>query len=184
VSHAAELGQNRLFADDFGYEAEVPEEGTVDHLNTAEPLAPPGNIKPPALFQRHLVELASRLRSRKSCTIFCAILAGRRSTTAVGDSDVVRLGLVTQSLEDGARIDPAATSRRSSWRRLLAGGFDALYVELWSEADTAKRKKKAASETRYTCPSCQLNAWAKPDVRLVCGDCDMPMQADEAEGEP
>ncbi len=67
---------------------------------------------------------------------------------------------------------------------LMAGGFDALYVELWSEGEAAKRKKKSASKTRYTCPTCQLNAWAKPDVRLVCGDCDELMEADEPEGEP
>jgi hypothetical protein len=35
---------------------------------------------------------------------------------------------------------------------LTAEGFDALYVELWSEGDAAKAKKKAASKTRYTCP--------------------------------
>jgi hypothetical protein len=62
---------------------------------------------------------------------------------------------------------------------LVSNGFDALYVELWREGDAAKRKKKSASKTRYTCPGCQLNAWAKPDVRLVCGDCEEAMQADE-----
>jgi len=25
---------------------------------------------------------------------------------------------------------------------------------------------------KYTCPSCALNAWAKPHAALVCGDCD------------
>lgn len=54
-----------------------------------------------------------------------------------------------------------------------------LYVELWNEADAAKRRKKAASKTRYTCPSCGVNAWARPDVRLVCGDCDEPLKANE-----
>jgi hypothetical protein len=65
----------------------------------------------------------------------------------------------------------------------VSNGFDALYIEMWSEGDAAKRKKKSASKTRYTCPSCQLNAWAKPDVRLVGGDCEEQMQADEAGGE-
>jgi predicted SprT family Zn-dependent metalloprotease len=60
---------------------------------------------------------------------------------------------------------------------LVGKGFDTLYVELWSEGDAAKRKTKAASKTRYTCPICQVNAWAKPDVRLVCGDCAQPLQA-------
>jgi len=51
-----------------------------------------------------------------------------------------------------------------------------------SENDTA-RKKKAASKTKYTCPTCGLNAWAKPDAPLVCGNCQEPMQAENVEGE-
>jgi len=62
---------------------------------------------------------------------------------------------------------------------LIASGFDALYVELWSDEDAAKRKKKSASKTRFTCPTCDLNAWAKPGVNLVCGDCDERMEAEE-----
>ncbi|MBP8940136.1 MAG: sprT domain-containing protein, partial [Agrobacterium sp.] len=58
--------------------------------------------------------------------------------------------------------------------------FTALYVELWDDADARKaRKAKSASKTRYTCPSCELNAWAKPGVRLICGECDEPMAAAE-----
>ena len=58
--------------------------------------------------------------------------------------------------------------------------FTALYVELWDDADARKaRKAKSASKTRYTCPSCELNAWAKPDVRLICGECDEPLAAAE-----
>jgi ribosomal protein S27AE len=33
------------------------------------------------------------------------------------------------------------------------------------------RKKKAASKTKYTCPTCGANAWAKPEPRLICGTC-------------
>jgi hypothetical protein len=29
----------------------------------------------------------------------------------------------------------------------------------------------------YTCPGCAINAWAKPEVHLVCGDCDERMEA-------
>jgi hypothetical protein len=62
---------------------------------------------------------------------------------------------------------------------LVSSGFDALYVELWSEGDAAKRKKKTASKTKYTCPSCSVNAWAKPQTSLICGDCEEPMEADD-----
>jgi hypothetical protein len=66
---------------------------------------------------------------------------------------------------------------------LVAQGFDALYVELWSEGGDAARKKKAASKTCYRCPACAANAWARPGMHLVCGDCDERMEADEAMAE-
>jgi hypothetical protein len=61
---------------------------------------------------------------------------------------------------------------------LVKQGFDPLYVELWTEAGEKTRKTKAASKTRYSCPDCGTNAWAKPDVHLVCGECDERMEAD------
>jgi predicted SprT family Zn-dependent metalloprotease len=32
-------------------------------------------------------------------------------------------------------------------------------------------KRKAESKTKYTCPECGQNAWAKPDAVLICGSC-------------
>jgi len=65
--------------------------------------------------------------------------------------------------------------------KLLAEHPAILYSDR-SENDAA-RKKKAASKTKYTCPDCGLNAWAKPDARLICGTCQEPMQPENAEGE-
>lgn len=36
---------------------------------------------------------------------------------------------------------------------------------------SAERSRKAASKTKYTCPLCGANAWAKPSSLLVCGAC-------------
>lgn len=47
-----------------------------------------------------------------------------------------------------------------------------------SRADDPTRKNKAASKTKYTCPSCGQNAWAKPAASLLCGEC-----YDDGEGE-
>lgn len=49
-----------------------------------------------------------------------------------------------------------------------------------TKPDSIKEKqtqveKKNKSKTRYTCPVCMLNAWAKPDVSLFCGDCEEEM---------
>lgn len=52
-----------------------------------------------------------------------------------------------------------------------------------SESDAAKkdREKKKASKTKFTCPGCELNAWAKPDARIMCGDCETPMEPEDVE---
>jgi SprT-like family len=65
--------------------------------------------------------------------------------------------------------------------KLLAEHPAILYHDR-SENDAA-RKKKTASKTKYTCPGCGLNAWAKPEAPLVCGTCQEPMQAENVEGE-
>lgn len=42
----------------------------------------------------------------------------------------------------------------------------------WQSAPADKTAKaKKASKTKFTCPDCGLNAWAKPDAQLICGDC-------------
>jgi hypothetical protein len=61
----------------------------------------------------------------------------------------------------------------------LATGAAILYHDRAGEGDA--RKKKAASKTKYTCPVCDLNAWAKPDAHLVCGDCGEAMEAESGE---
>lgn len=32
-----------------------------------------------------------------------------------------------------------------------------------------------SNRNKYTCPGCELNVWGKPGLRLVCGDCNMPL---------
>jgi hypothetical protein len=63
--------------------------------------------------------------------------------------------------------------------KLVKSGFAVRYVELWS--DEQARTKKAASKTRFTCPECGANAWGKPGLNLVCGDCDECMEVEEGE---
>lgn len=40
------------------------------------------------------------------------------------------------------------------------------------EQDRAAAAAKRASKTKYTCPGCDMNAWAKPGVSLCCGECE------------
>src|SRR6266511_2516394 len=62
-----------------------------------------------------------------------------------------------------------------AFAKLKATGFE---LRWQSRTDDPQRKRKAGSKTKYTCPSCGRNAWAKPGSALICGKC-----YDEAKGE-
>jgi SprT-like family len=79
---------------------------------------------------------------------------------------------VTHIIEDGGRFDKACTA-------FLARHPAILYHDRAGEAQAITRKKKAASKTKYTCPGCGFNAWAKPDGNLWCGDCQEQMDLEE-----
>jgi hypothetical protein len=58
----------------------------------------------------------------------------------------------------------------------------------WQSAPaSAQGKAKKSSKTKFTCPDCGQNAWAKPDALLICGECfdegegDMPFMLAEQE---
>jgi hypothetical protein len=73
-------------------------------------------------------------------------------------------------------IDEAGNFKRAC-QSLLASHPAILYSDR-TLAEDKTRKKKLASKTKYTCPSCGLNAWAKPGAPLMCGDCQEPMQSE------
>jgi predicted SprT family Zn-dependent metalloprotease len=56
----------------------------------------------------------------------------------------------------------------SACAKLKATGFK---LNWQSEPHSKERKKKRESKTKYTCPECAQNAWAKPNAHLDCGDC-------------
>jgi len=55
-----------------------------------------------------------------------------------------------------------------AYAKLKARGFRLNWQSAPAE-EGAKAKK--ASETKYTCPECGQNAWAKPNAKLFCGGC-------------
>jgi hypothetical protein len=76
------------------------------------------------------------------------------------------------------------TGQRMSHYVVEAGLFAAAWDDLgwsgfalrWESAnasapDQRGRDAKLASKTRYTCPACGTNAWAKRGVALLCGEC-------------
>ena len=81
---------------------------------------------------------------------------------------------VTHFIEPGGRFEQACTA-------YLATGTAFLYHDRAGEGEAAARRKKAASKTKYTCPACGMNAWAKPATRLICGDCSEELEAEQPE---
>ncbi|MCC9603540.1 SprT-like domain-containing protein [Stieleria sp. JC731] len=45
--------------------------------------------------------------------------------------------------------------------------------------DGEKAARKRASKTKYTCPECGQNAWAKPAAKIDCGDCGFELEPEE-----
>jgi predicted SprT family Zn-dependent metalloprotease len=60
-----------------------------------------------------------------------------------------------------------------AYKRLAGQGFR---LDWQSAPRREEVRNKRASKTKFTCPACGLNAWAKPDADLLCGN-------DEHEGE-
>jgi hypothetical protein len=62
-----------------------------------------------------------------------------------------------------------------AYAKLAATGFQ-LH---WQSVPASKQgKAKKASKTKFTCPECGQNAWAKWGAILICGEC-----FDEGEGD-
>lgn len=69
----------------------------------------------------------------------------------------------------------------------FARAFDAMPRECllpWTcEEQGTAGKKKPRSKVKFTCPGCEAAAWGKPGLLLRCGECDLPMEGEEGEGE-
>lgn len=47
------------------------------------------------------------------------------------------------------------------------------FVLPWrSSGKVAKDKAKTRNKLRYTCPGCAANVWGKPDLRIICDECE------------
>lgn len=53
----------------------------------------------------------------------------------------------------------------------------------WEPTGPGKKKPRPVSKLKYTCPGCAANAWGKPGLLLVCGECHEDMTADDGAGD-
>ncbi len=65
---------------------------------------------------------------------------------------------------------------------LAFAAMPAEYLLPWVcwEGDSKTKKPRVASKVKFTCPACAANAWGRPALRLVCGDCEAPMNVEGA----
>lgn len=73
------------------------------------------------------------------------------------------------------------TGRRVSHYIIEGGEFDKAEAKFkgrieWRGAPI-ERVKKGSKRVKYTCPTCELNAYGKPDIHIVCGECNETMEA-------
>lgn len=61
-------------------------------------------------------------------------------------------------------------------KELLGRRPAVLFQDQWG-ASSQSAAKKNESKTKFSCPSCELNAWAKPSASLVCGQCGCELEA-------
>lgn len=62
-------------------------------------------------------------------------------------------------------------------KSLLASGYK---INWQMELEQPEGKEKKKSKVKYTCLECEQNAWAKPDARLMCANCMVPMTPEES----
>lgn len=107
-------------------------------------------------------------------------------------AEMRRVGLQAVNVGAGPGTE---TGYRVSDVVIQGGGVDRLYTALMAEGYEVTwahalqralapldleqiRRAKRRSKTKYSCQICRLNAWAKPGVRLVCGECSVVLKED------
>jgi hypothetical protein len=92
-----------------------------------------------------------------------------RQTNGLSQAETVaffRANLFDLTLSALKSWESGRTSPRSNTRELLLRFLDQQSVSAEEGA-----KAKQANKTKYTCPECGQNAWAKPNALLICGAC-------------
>ena len=74
---------------------------------------------------------------------------------------------VTHTIDEGGPFECAMTELMP---------FDIPY---FTKPVAPSEKKKDLSKVKHTCPVCDAKAWAKMGSRLICGDCDEELKAEE-----
>jgi hypothetical protein len=67
---------------------------------------------------------------------------------------------------------------------LLSDGFRLAWGEIVTDIEGVEGEpgkgggKAKTTRVKFTCPACSANAWGKPALKLICGECLVPMEAE------
>lgn len=77
--------------------------------------------------------------------------------------------------EEGGR----ETGQKVSHYIVAGGPFEEVFKNMpehislpWIGAGLTEKKKAVRNKVKYSCPVCEANVWGKPDMSIICGDCD------------
>jgi hypothetical protein len=125
---------------------------------------------------RPLIELLSTL-VHEQCHQLIYERSGCKSTGAHGPAwrqAMQRCGL--PPLQVGAtwkkathRIDPAGL-----FAEVFSAEREQLQALPWQERHGKTARSRGTDRVKFTCPSCQQNAWGRPAAELLCGSCSRP----------
>lgn len=101
--------------------------------------------------------------------------------STVGEHDARNLDLPED--ERKGYGEGSATGQHMSHFIIRDGRFDIACAKLlkngykihWQQQKIEPVKNKK-NKVKYTCPGCSLHAWGKPEIKLACGTCNVPME--------
>ena len=88
--------------------------------------------------------------------------------TSTGEAGGKRTGpKMTHYVIQGSAFDQATN-------KLIADGFK---ID-WTSFDAPRNSDKKKNKIKYTCSDCGLNAWAKPEAKIICGECEVALEVE------
>lgn len=92
---------------------------------------------------------------------------------------------------DTGEVGGAETGDSMTHYIVKGGAFDLAFDAMpaacqlpWTSFELEKSKsKRKASKVKFTCPTCSVNAWGKPALSLMCGECEEHMVPELADDE-